>query len=174
MMTSDPLQSDLTHPLSWIISVAQHLDDTSAVSNDFRTELDSHAASIVAGRNVHVLRDSGRTVDVGPFTESLGKLKRIPVVDCAIAHDCPYSGTTRVMILYNALHIKEMNHNLLPPFVVRRKGNILNDIPKMQVQDPSVEDHSIFFPNDDVRIPLQLIDTISYFSLRKPTHDELT
>jgi hypothetical protein len=173
-MTSDPLQSDLTHPLSWIVSVAQHLDDPNAVLTEFRTELDSHAASIVAGRNVHVIRDSGRTVDVGPFTESLGKLKRIPVVDCAIAHDCPYSGTTRVIILYNALHIKEMDHNLLPPFVVRRKGNILNDIPKMQVQDPSVEDHSIFFPNDDVRIPLQLIDTISYFSSRKPNHDELT
>ena len=137
-----------------------------------RTELDSHAASIVAGDNVLVIRESGRTVDVGPFTESLGKLKSVPVVDCAIAHDCPYTGLTRVIMMYNVLYIPQMTHNLIPPFVVRRRGHVINDVPKIHIDTPSEEDHSMYFADEDVRIHFQLIDTTSYFTSRKPTREE--
>ena len=131
-----------------------------------RTELDSHAASIVVGRNVLVLRETGKTVNVSPFTKSLGTISKVNVVDCAIAHDCPFSGETRVIIMYNALHIPEMDHNLVPPFVVRRRGNLLSDVPKIHVSDPSVDDHSLQFDDSTVRIPLQLTGTTSYFDSR--------
>ena len=138
-----------------------------------RTELDSHAASIVVGKNVLILRETGKTVNVSPFTKSLGTISKVEVVDCAVAHDCPFSGETRVIIMYNALHIPEMEHNLVPPFVVRRQGNLLSDVPKIHVSDPSVDDHSLLFKDSNVRIPLQLTGTTSYFDSRAATRNEV-
>ena len=66
-----------------------------------------------------------------------------------------------------------MLHNLVPPFVIRREGNLLNDIPKMQVDDPNVDDHSLYFPEAEVRIHMQLIGTVSFFSTRIPTEEEI-
>ena len=113
-------------------------------------------------------------MDVSPFTKSLGTIKKVQVIDCAIAHDCSFTGETHIIILYNALHIPEMLHNLVPPFVIRREGHTLSDVPKIQVADPSIDDHSLLFKNSDVRIPLQLVGITSYFSSRIPTADEVT
>jgi len=38
-----------------------------------RTELDSHANMPVVGRNAYVLAESGKTVDVSPFTPTTGR-----------------------------------------------------------------------------------------------------
>ena len=67
----------------------------------FRTKLDSHAASIVVGKNVLVTHDTEKLVNVGPFTEKLGKLKDVPIVDCVVAHDCPYTKRTFMLAMYN-------------------------------------------------------------------------
>ena len=109
----------------------------------FRTELDSHAASIVVGKNVLVTHDTGKSVNVGPFTKKLGKLKDVPIVDCVVAHDCPYTKKTFLLAMYNALYIPEMLENLLPPFALRRQGNIVNDVPKIQINAPTELDHCL-------------------------------
>ena len=128
-----------------------------------RTELDTHAASIVVGTNVLIINETGKTIEVGPFTKELGSLKKVKVVDCVVAHDCPYSGETRIVVMFNALYVPSMEHNLVPPFVVRRRGNEINDIPKIQCADPSDKDHSMKFLDSDVRIQFQLVGTTSYF-----------
>ena len=43
----------------------------------------------------------------------------------------------------NALHVATMENNLIPPFVTREAGVTLNDVLKIYVIDPQVEDHSI-------------------------------
>ena len=166
---SDPNAiSTIEHALAKVSNEQQDNDENP------RTELDSHAVSIVAGKNVLVLRNTGKTVDVSPFTKSLGTIQKVQVIDCAIAHDCSFTGETHIIILYNALYIPEMIHNLVPPFVIRREGNTLSDVPKIHVTDPSVDDHSLLFKNSNVRIPFQLVGITSYFSSRIPTPDEVT
>ena len=64
-----PLQLD-PHQLKWIVSII--VDQLQTVGMVYNTdpgithsctdELDSHAASIIAGENVLVIRESGRTV----------------------------------------------------------------------------------------------------------------
>ena len=137
-----------------------------------RTELDSHAASIVVGKNVLVTHDSGKTVNVGPFTDQLGKLKNVPIVDCVVAHDCPYSKKTFILAMYNALYVPAMEDNLIPPFALRRQGNVVNDIPKIQVDAPTELDHCLILDDKRVHIPLHLVGTMSYFNSRKPSIDE--
>ena len=44
---------------------------------------------------------------------------------------------------------------------------------KIQVVDPAEDDHAIFFPEMNFRIPLSLWGIFSYFPTSKPTQDEL-
>ena len=63
-------------------------------------------------------------------------------MDTVIAYDCPHSVETCLLVARNALCVPSMDHNLVPPFILREAGLILNDKPKIHYEDPSVEDHS--------------------------------
>ena len=52
-----------------------------------------------------------------------------------------------------------------------RKGGA--ERPKIQVNDPTTSDHSIYFPETDFRIPLSLWGVFSYFPSSKPTAQTL-
>ena len=141
-------------------------------AEDSRTELDSHANMVVAGRNTMVLSKTGKTAQVRPFDPSLGALHEVPIVDVAIAYDCPYTLKTYILVCTNALYVPTMSTNLIPPFIIREAGVTLSDVPKIHMQDPTVEDHSMIFPDSKLRIPLMLWGIFSYFSSRAPTEDE--
>ena len=85
-----------------------------------------------------------------------------PIVDAAVQYDCPYDGQTYILVIRNALHVPSMRNNLLPPFILREAGVRVQDTPKIQVNDPTVEDHSIYFPETGLRIPLSLWGMFSY------------
>ena len=140
---------------------------------DPKTELDSHANMIVLGQECFVFEWSGKSCSVNPFTESLGTINDVPIVDAAIAYECPYSHITYVLICRNALYIPNMYNNLVPPFILRESGATVNDTAKIHCKDPTNNDHCITFEDCDLRIPLQLSGTFSYFHTRKPTQDEL-
>ena len=66
-----------------------------------------------------------------------------------------------------------MEHNLIPPFMLREMGAAVNDIPKIHKEDPTVDDHAITFVETGFRIPLSLWGIFSYFPASKPAHDDL-
>ena len=66
-----------------------------------------------------------------------------------------------------------MDHNLIPPFMLREMGVTVNDVPKIHKEDPTVDDHAITFAEMGFRIPLSLWGIFSYFPTSKPTHDDL-
>ena len=142
-------------------------------SADPRTELDSHANMIVLGKHAFVFESTGRTCNVQPFASELGIATNVPIVDGALAYDCPYTRQTVVLLVRNALHIPSMTNNLIPPFIMRAGGLIVNDVPKIHCTDPTIDDHCIKFREKDLRIPLQLYGTFSYFHSRLPTIREL-
>ena len=49
-----------------------------------------------------------------------------------------------------------MDINLIPPFIVREAGVVINDKPRINVSDPSLDDCAIIFVKDNMRIPLKL------------------
>jgi hypothetical protein len=138
-----------------------------------RSELDSHANMIVLGKHSFIFESTGRTCTVEPFTTDLGTAENVPIVDGAIAYECPYTHQVYILIIRNALHIPTMHHNLIPPFIMRAGGIIVNDTAKIHCNDPSTNDHCLLFPNSDLTIPLQLNGTFSYFNTRAPTVQEL-
>ena len=66
-----------------------------------------------------------------------------------------------------------MTNNLVPPFIMREAGVIVNEVPKIQTKDPDISHHSLFFPKEEVRIPLMLWGIFSYFPTRSPTVQDL-
>jgi hypothetical protein len=110
---------------------------------------------------------------VNPFTPDYDALKEVPIVDAAIMYECPYSGKEYILLLRNALHVPSMDNNLIPPFVMREAGLIVNDVPKIHLREPTVDDHAILFDDCDLKIPLALWGIFSYFPTRAPTTAQL-
>ena len=138
-----------------------------------RTELDSHANMAVVGSESYIIGYTGNTVNVSPFTPDYEALSNIPVVDAAVMYECPYTGMQILIIIRDALYVPSMKNNLIPPFIIREAGVRVNDIPKIHLTDPTVEDHAIIFPVDNTIIPLKLAGTFSYFPTTKPTENQV-
>ena len=137
-----------------------------------RMERDSHANMPVVGKHAYIIAETGKTVDVSPFTPDY-KLLTVPLVDATVKYDNPYNGKTYILVLRNALYVPSMEHNLIPPFMLREMGATVNDIPKIHKEDPTVDDHAITFVETGFRIPLSLWGIFSYFPTSKPAHDDL-
>ena len=84
-------------------------------------ELDSHADSSVVGSEAMIIRTHDRKVRVNRFTPALGS-KRVDVVDSEIAYECEFTGKVLIMKIRNGLHLKEVKHKLLSPFIMRLAG----------------------------------------------------
>ena len=137
------------------------------------TELDSHADSLVVGRYSKILEDMGRKAMVSGFTSDLGKPITVPVVNAAVAYDCEVTGNTHILVICNALYFQSMEENLIPPFMMRLAGVEVDECPKFLSKKPSERNHSMLFPEAEVRILFQLDGIISYVPTRLPTNREL-
>ncbi len=166
------VSEDIYSMISMSMVSAVDGSEENGMEEDSRTELDSHANMPVVGRNAYVISDTGRIADVNPFTPDYDPMQ-IPIVDAAIRYDCPYDGQMYILVLRNALYVPSMKNNLVPPFVMREAGIRVNDTPKIQTIEPTEDDHSIYFPDTDFRIPLSLWGMFSYFITSKPTAEQM-
>jgi hypothetical protein len=160
-----------TQIFAYLATVANvEVDEEGGMNEDegSRTELDSHANMPVVGRHAYIISDTGRMADVSPFTPDYASMQ-LRIVDAAVQYDCPYNGMSYILVIRNTLYVPSMKNNLLPPFILRQAGIKVNDTPKIQVDDPTIEEHSLLFPETGFRIPLSLWGTFSYFPTCKPT-----
>ena len=129
---------------------------------------------IVLGKNAYVFDAIPyRTCDVLPFDPGLGVSEKVPIVDAAVAYDCPFTHKTFILVFRDALHVKSLDHNLMPPFILREAGLVVNEAAKMHCQEPTKRDHAIIAEEYDLLIPLQLNGIFSYFHTRKPSNDDI-
>ncbi len=105
------------------------------------TELDSHANMAVAGSGSTFIFKSGQYPNVTTFSAELPELERVEIGDFAIAYDDPISLMTFLLVMRNALLIPSMSHNLLPPLLIREASLFLDETPKFQLTDLSLENH---------------------------------
>ena len=132
-----------------------------------RTELDSHANMPVVGREAQVVEQSGRTVEVSPFTPDYKPIK-VEVVNAIIQYDSPLDGKEYILVVQNAFRVPSMSNNLIPPFIMHGNGIMVNESAKIHCEDPTRHDHAIIFKGYDLCIPLRLHGVFSYFVMRKP------
>ena len=116
---SDHFSKNLAYRLNVSAVLKDNEDDIVSA-----TELDSHAGSPVVGKYVRILEDTGRKASVSGFTSELGKPMSVPVVNAAIAYDCGFTGDTKILVIYNALYFRNMEVNIIPPFMMLFSGSI--------------------------------------------------
>jgi hypothetical protein len=65
-----------------------------------------------------------------------------------------------------------MEHNLLNPNQLRLNDVQVYDCPRFLLENPTDLSHSIYFPNENLKLHLQLDGVISYLPVRKPSPEE--
>ena len=120
------------------------------------------------GSEALIIRSHDKKVRVNGFTSALGS-KTVDVVDAEILYECEFTGKMLTMIIRNGLHLKEMKHNLLSPFIMRLAGLEVNEQPKFMTRNPTNKNHSVYFKENDIRLPLAINGIVSFLPTRKPT-----
>ena len=160
------------HHLRFKVSASSTLSDDSE-SKSSTLELDSHADSPVLGRHARILERTGRKVSVSGFSDEIGKPILLDVVHGALVYDCPFTGDSILIIIYNALYMQSMEASLIPPFMMRLASLEVDECPKFLSATPALTNHSIYSKELDIRIPLRLEGIISCIDCRMPSDDEL-
>ena len=137
------------------------------------THLDSHADSPFVGQYCAIIRTVGRRISVHGFTDELRKPSIVMVVDAAVVYECEITRELMLLIIQNALHIKSMKMNLIPPFMMRLAGLTVNECPKFLSPHPNINNHSIYCKESNRRIPLELWGIISMIPTQIPRDSEL-
>ena len=72
------------------------------------------------------------------------------------------------------LFVESMNHNLIPPFILREGGMEVNDRPKIHHPQgtPSITDHTFGSAKHRLLIPFKLSGIFLMFDSQKPTDDD--
>ena len=105
------------------------------------------------------------TAQVHPLSPDHEALK-VPVVGAVVQHDNPYSGESYLLVRKEALFSAEMTQNLIPPFLAREAGLEVDDVPKAQSTNPTMQHHSMCFPENNLHVLLRLHGMISHFHLQ--------
>ena len=140
-----------------------------------RLELDSHADTTVFGSVCLVTQDTGKTVNVEGYDLASGSPQVAKVATCAVAYDCPYNLGSYVLFFHQALYMPHLENHLVNPFQMREGGVDVQDVPLQHVpqEERTPETHTISVPSKQLIIPLSLRGTMSGFTIRKPTWDEV-
>ena len=77
-----------------------------------------------------------------------------------------------IMIIMNGLHLKEMRQNLLSPFITRLSGLEVNEQTKFMTRNPTTKHHSVYFKENEIRLPLAIKGVVSFLLTGKPTQEE--
>ena len=93
---------------------------------------------VVIGKQVFVFSHSGKYTDVKAFAKEVNGLPEVLIVAAVISYDCTSSGETYLLVVRNSLCVPKMGINLIPTFILREAGVILNDTPIIHCKDTSV------------------------------------
>ena len=118
-----------------------NISASSTYASTSRTELDYHDDSPVVGKNAMILYKTEMTVNVTPFSNDFGIVPEVPVVHAAVAYYCPITGNSTILIINNALYIRYMEHDLLPPIMMRLNELLVDKCLKFLCPSPTIENH---------------------------------
>ena len=140
--------------------------------NETTTDIDIHADSPVVGDNAIILFHTSKTVRVLGFTKELGDINKVTMVVVAVAYTDVVTGVTYLLVISNALYMKGMEGNLIPPFIIRLTGHEVDKYPKFMCKQPTNKSHAIVINDPELIILLSLKGITSYIPTRKPTVEE--
>ena len=131
-------------------------------------ELDTHADTIVFGRNCVQMGFTGRECDVSPYTDAYEPIKSVPIVQAATAWTSLDSGETYILVFNEGLWMgDQLSHTLINPNQLRSFG--------ITVQDNPFTGSPLYIATEDEEfvMPLGISGTNIIAETRTPTDEEL-
>ena len=83
------------------------------------------------------------TVNVTLFPDDFGMMTEVPVVHAAVSYDCHITGNSKILIINNALYVRDMEHNILLSIMMRLNGILVDEYPKFLCPNPLWSPHKI-------------------------------
>ena len=125
------------------------------------------------GRHARIMETyEGKQCTVYPFNDTLASMKNIETVNAAFAFDGD-EGRVFILNVNQALNFSDtMEHSLLCPNQARINGVVVDDIPP-HLDYHQRTTHSIWIPERDISLPLDLHGPISYLRVRYPNEEDL-
>jgi hypothetical protein len=122
----------------------------------------------VFGKGAFIVDETGDTISVNPFMESLGSIKDVKVITAAVAYDDPEAWHTYILFYHQALYIKDLKRHLLNPNQMRANDVTVNETPLVLLPSElrTKYSHSILAHTEvstELHIPLELDGVTSYF-----------
>ena len=134
-----------------------------------RMELDSHADTVVFGRNCALLHFTGRECDVSPYTDSYEAIKSVRIATAGTAYTSQETGQTYILVFHEGLWMGDkMEHSLINQNQLRHFGTTVQDNPF------STSPLYIMTEDSDFSLPLQVDGTNIFLNTRTPTARELS
>jgi hypothetical protein len=128
---------------------------------------------MVAGSKCKVIEYTEKVCDVYPFSDGYKPFSRVPMAKVATAYDHPKTGESLILIYGSAFYLGDkLEHTLICPNQAHYNGAIIDDVPRHLSHDKS-STHSIYFPDDDIGLPLRLKGAISYIDTRLPSQYDI-
>jgi len=168
-MFQSSLRFDLTCPTSSI----QAVETVDAPKSSSTLELDSHADTCTVGSNCRIISYTAKNCHVSPYHPQYKAIENVPIVQAGVTYVHPETGLKYILIINQALYIKELPNALINPNQLRVNGLIVDDCPRHLAPNPETATHSIQVPNQKLHLPLQLKGILSYLPVHYPSDEEL-
>ncbi len=127
----------------------------------------------MASSTCRILELTEKSCDVFPFSEDYEPMKQVPIAKVATAYDHPTSGETFILVFGQAIYLENnLEHTLICPNQARYNGVVVDDVPRHLSHDKR-STHSLYFPDQDVRLPLWMKGVISYLNTHYPSQYEI-
>ena len=124
---------------------------------------------VIIGKYAIILVYIGNKLDGSPFKPDYQSMEKVSIVDLAVQYTCQYMAKVYVFMFRNSLSVPIMDNNLIPPLIMRETGMVVKDIAKIHINNPSVDNHSIYFHNFRTLIMLFLRGVFSSLLASKPS-----
>ena len=115
-----------------IISKLNSNDFCTDTSDPGETHLDSHANMVVLGKECYQISDVEKYAEVLGWSPLCGVVDEVPIIDAIVSYIVPNSNKFYLLLICNALYVPDMEHNLIPPQIMRKAGLEVNELQKRQ------------------------------------------
>jgi len=136
--------------------------------------LDSHADISCVGKHARILEYiEGQSFTVKPFNDAYSPMKNVRMVNAALALDTD-DGMTVILHINQCLDFSDtMTDSILCTNQARMNKVVVDDVP-LSVHPTGNGTHSVFFPKDNICLPLLVLNgPVSYLQTRCPTDWDL-
>ena len=119
-----------------------------------------------------IIHDYDRPINVTGYNPQGPNAKDLKTVLAALAYDDPVTGKTVILLVHQAIHIPELEHNLLSTMQVRLNDVLISETLRFLTDELAGITHTLAIPTSDTSqpyvIPLSLNGGASTFPTRKP------